>query len=297
MIEITLVFVMFVELLLSVSVLSRNSKDLSNRFFSLLSFSAAIWTFSNYMTDRLNSVHWLNTSYALGAIVICLGLIWVLILTIKPVRWWSLYTVLCVGTFFAYCSIQPNFITSSSYFSSSNILIEEPGWGLLFYAIYYFTFAILIIQALYKATLASTDRMERRQLNCILAGAFIALVIVAFNSLLLPFLFSFSISSIDNIGFLIFLILILLSIKKYHLFNIKVIFIEIILCGVWVSLMLRVIFAPTIRDLLVEVGLFLIVFILGILLIQNMLQSIRQREEIEALTGNLRKSLGDSETP
>lgn len=55
-------------------------------------------------------------------------------------------------------------------------------------------------------------------------------------------------------------------------------------------MLIRVALTRDLHDFIVEGGLFIVVLVLGILLIQNVLQGIRHRKEIGDLTENLKKA-------
>lgn len=292
LIEIILGIVVFVELLLGLSVLINNPRDFSNGSFALLSFSGAVWALSNYMTDATSSIYWLHSSYSLGAIVICIGLVWTIIITENKPSWKKIYLICLIGLFFSYQSSQIGFIAQSyGPTQTQDIFLGKYGTGLLFYSIYYLVFAALIIRNLYRQLKHSADENESRKFICILIGAAITLTVSALSSLFLPIFFSYLNSSLDSIGFLLFLILIIFSIKKYQLFNLKIIVMEIILSTLLIFMLMRLFFADTLHDLLIEGSVFLIIMVLGILLIQNVLQNIRQRQDIQNLTNDLKKAL------
>jgi len=81
--EIILALVVFLNFSLSFFVLSQNPRSLNNRFFALLSFFGGLWTLTNYMTGVYDSHFWLESTYAFGAFVLAVGLIWTLVLTDK----------------------------------------------------------------------------------------------------------------------------------------------------------------------------------------------------------------------
>ena len=78
-IKIILLTTVFLNVILSFFVISQNPKSINNRFFALLSFAGAIWTFSNYMTGIDQTPLWLESTYAFGSLVIGIGITWILV--------------------------------------------------------------------------------------------------------------------------------------------------------------------------------------------------------------------------
>jgi hypothetical protein len=109
---IILIVVIFINILLGVFVLTQNLKSLNNRLFSLLSFIAAIWTATNYMTGISPAVEWLNSSYALGSVVIATGLIWTSLITEKKLKLKEVFTISVFALIFFVCAFIPGFIAS-----------------------------------------------------------------------------------------------------------------------------------------------------------------------------------------
>lgn len=286
------VVVIFLNILLAIFVFGQNTRSSSNQLFALLAFLGALWTFANLMTDLFVSIFWLKTTYAFGSLIISVGLTWVLLLTgsKNDKKWWRL--IIFIAFIFSILSYQDGFITKMyGQTFSKNIFVGSPGWGLTIYAIFYFSIAILIILKLYISIRKNSDMEKRRQYKYVLIGASITLVVTAFSSFIIPQYFSiFVFSSLDAIGFLIFLTFIAYSITRHHLFNIRVIAIEMVTFGLWITILVRTLLATTVQDRLIEGGLLVVTVIFGITLIRSTLHVIWQRERIEKLAENLGKA-------
>ncbi len=290
-IKIIQIVVIFLNLSLGVFVLSQNIKSFNNRIFSLMSFIAALWTFTNYMVDVSASLIWLQSSYALGALVISTGLIWTLSITETNLKKERYVPIILIALFFCSGSYLPSFIIKSYHETyPGTIIFEDPGWGLILYTIFYMIVAFLIIWKLYKAKINAVGKETKKQFRNIYYGALITLVVTLFSSFIFPLFSIFPFGGIDNAGFLIFLIFIAYSISKHHLFNIKVIAVQLTVFTLWIFILIRVILSKNLHNFLIEGILFIIALVLGILLIQAVLQGIKQRMEIEKLTENLKKA-------
>ncbi len=134
------------------------------------------------------------------------------------------------------------------------------------------------------------------QTNYILIGALFALITTALSSFVLPYFSIFLFAGIDSIGFLFFLALITYSIKTHGLFSIKILLIELVTFCLWFFILIRIMLSQTISQALIESGVFLTVFVLGVLLIQSVHQGLKQRKEIEDLTTNLEQIYTDLRT-
>ncbi len=284
------IIIIFINLFLSFFVLSQNRKSLNNQLFSLLAFLAAFWTFANYMLGISVSIFWLQTAYALGALVLYSGLMWILVMTQSRLNKIFKFLILIITLCLVVGSYKTGFLINHVDDISNPIFTGAAGWGLTLYSIYYFGIAILILFNLFRFYKETSDAKTRVRIINISIGAFISLIATAFNSFILPhfsiFLFG-TIGTIDNLGFLIFLIIIGYSISKHNLFNIKVITIELATFALWVVILIRMLTASSMEEIVVEAGMLAVSLILGILLIRSVLQEITQREKIDRLSADL----------
>ncbi len=291
-IQILPIIVIFTNIILGFFVFSQKPKASSNRIFSLLASFGALWTFANFMTDALVSVFWLQTTYALGAILISIGLIWVLLLTENQLNKKKIYTISSIALLFSILSYQDGFINNFlGQTMSGDFFTISAGWGLTIYGLFYLSCTFLIILKLYTSISKTNAKDRKRQFKSVLIGASITLIVTAFTSFILPNYFSiFLLSGIDGVGFLIFLLFIAYSITRHHLFNIRVIAIELVTFGLWTVVLIRTLLADTLQERLIEGGLLVLTVIFGIMLIRSTLHEIKQREHIEKLADDLQKS-------
>jgi uncharacterized membrane protein len=224
--------------------------------------------------------------------MISTGFVWTLLISGKKLTRTKVSVIYSIAVIFACGSYFNGFITET-YNSSKHeiIFLGDTGWGIIIYGIFYTTVSLLILLTLYKSINRTKDTENKRRLKNIFIGALITLAVTAFTSTILPGLYSmFLFSSLDSIGFLIFLLFIAYSITRHHLFNIRVIAIEVVTFGLWATLLVRILLATTRQEILTEAGLLAISIIFGILLIRSTLNEIKQQEHIEKLSDELRKA-------
>ncbi|GEM_PF-6451790 len=286
------IIVIFLNLLLAIFVLSQNTKAPSNRLFALLASFGALWTFANFMTDRLVSILWLQTTYALGASLISIGLIWVLLITENQLNKKKVYPISLIALLFSIISYKNGFINNFlGQTKSENFFTISAGWGLTIYGLFYLSSTFLILFKLYNSITKTNDKEKKHQFKSVFIGALITLIITAFTSFILPNYFSIFLSSnIDSIGFLIFLLFIAYSITRHHLFSIRVITIELITFGLWAIILIQTLVADSRQEVFIDGGVLVVAVVFGIILIQSALHEIKQRERIEKLAADLQKA-------
>lgn len=286
-----LAIVVFLNLSLSFFVITQNYKSTNNKFFSLLSFVGAIWAFTNYMTGVQSTPFWLVSTYASGALLVAVGLIWTSVLTdVKLSKRFSI-VVTIIALVFAGLSYIPGFIASRyDQIYVGGVFTGQPGTGLIVYTVFYLLAAGLILVKLFLARKRSEDFENKLQYESVFIGACITLTMTAFTSFILPSFSIFSFSGLDSIGFLLFLGFIAIGITKHHLFNIKVIATELVTFGLWVFILIRMLIADDLQSMLIEGGLLLVMIVFGVLLIRSVIQEVSQREKIEKLATDLQKA-------
>ncbi|OGF68656.1 hypothetical protein A3H65_01725 [Candidatus Giovannonibacteria bacterium RIFCSPLOWO2_02_FULL_45_14] len=283
--------VVFLNLLLGFLIIIKNPRAANNRFFALLSFTAALWTFANYMTGIQASYFWLESTYALGALMIATSFIWASIIVDRKLgKFKTFFIILLAAVFFA-ASYWPGFIAASyDHIYLGGIFTGKPGFGLILYTIFYLLSTFFILKKLYIARDKTDKPEEKTQFRFIFYGALIAISISAMTSFILPVFSVFSFGGLDSIGFLIFLAFIAYSITRQNLFNIKLIATELLVFSLWIFLLVRIFLSDVLRDQLIDGSLLALVIFFGILLIRSVLHEVRQREEISKLAEDLRKA-------
>jgi len=285
--NIILIVVIFLNLLLGVFVLFQNNRSLNNILFAITCVVASIWGFTNYMTGVSSSVAWLNSTYALGSLVMAIGLIWILVFTENKITKIKVCVILSIGIFLFINSFQVGFITETyNHTDLKNIHIGKYGWGLLIYTIFYIIGSFIILSKLYK-NIKNDNQKVSKQSTYIFIGALISLSVTGINSFILPSFSIFLFGGIDNIGFLFFLLSITFSITKHDLFNIKLIAVEFMAIALWLIILIRTILAKNYSELFIESGILIITIVFSILLIKSIIREINHTHLLTSLNLNL----------
>lgn len=294
MITITLSLVVFLNLLLSFLSITQDRKSWINRFFSLLSFSAAIWTFTNLMTGIYPTSFWLKSTYSFGALVMSTGLAWTFLLTDKVFKIKKIAILYLFALFFFIASFFDGFIAKSYEAIYPGGAFEgEPGIGLIPYSIFFFFIAIMIIYNLISGHRKAINKDEKTKLRYILYGSIGALSVSFLTSFVFPIFEIYQFSGLDSIGFLIFLLTISYAVIKYRLLDIKTIVTELLVFAIWIFLLIRTVFtvqSKNWQDFLLDGGLLILLIIVGTLLIRSVWKEVRQREKLEIMTEKIKRA-------
>ncbi len=288
MLKFILLLVIFLDLFLGFFVISENRKSWNNRLFSLLSFFSAIWTFTNYMTGVYPTAFWLESTYAIGSLVLGAGLVWVFFLVDKILDKKKIFIV-SLGALSLFISSYLEGFIAKKYekIYLGGAFVGESGFGLIIYTLVFLTAVVFILYKLFFAWQEEINKEIKTGLLYVFYGALATLTISFLTSFVFPLFHVFTLSGLDSIGFLIFLSFIAYATTKHHLFNIKVIATELLTFAIWVFLLVQVILADSLRGRFISGALLFLVIIFGIFLIRSVIKEVEQRNRLEDLTKEL----------
>jgi signal transduction histidine kinase len=279
----------FLNLLMGFFVISQNPRSINNRFFALMSFIAALWTFANFMTGIQPVEFWLKSTYATGALVTSISISLILLIINRGYNKRISLPIISISIFFALGSYLPSFIAKNyEQIYAGGVFVGEPGIGLIIYTIFFLSGAIYILWKIIVTKNHTKEKERRAQLQLIFDGTLILVLISAFTSFIFPSLSIFYFGGLDSVGLLFYMSFIAYAITKHHLFNIKVLATELLIFILWIVILIRTVLAEDLQSLLVEAGLLITSIIIGVLLIRSVINEVSQREKIEALAEQLR---------
>jgi signal transduction histidine kinase len=157
-------------------------------------------------------------------------------------------------------------------------------------ALFGITIMGLVVGSIYllgKKTFSATGQ-EKRQLQLVWFGTLLTYTLILVFNFILPVIFN----ALQFIPFaplftLFFIIFTAYAIIKYHLLNIKVITTEILTFTLAVGVLFEVFTSNSPVAIFFNFCLFLLILSLGILLIKSVINEVKQREQLEALTKQL----------
>ncbi len=170
-----------------------------------------------------------------------------------------------------------------------------PGWGWHFgplsylFEISFFGLFIYGIGIIYKKFRRSTNQRSKQHLKYMLWIIIVGSVPPSLCGIILPRFGYFDLNWLGPITELFWIPIAAYSIVKHRLFDTKIIAIEIVTFGLWIIILIRTIMAPNLHEVIIEGSLLVVTVVFGILLIRFLLQSRRQRDQIQKLTEELRK--------
>lgn len=284
---------LFFTISVSSLVFFEDRKNRSNYNFFILGLVIVFWIGSNLTADLIKEYDW-------ALIFIKIAILWGALLPIyfsKTVsntfsfdqkyknRQKILIKILWISSFVILILSPTSLNIKYIEFTNSGINYYP---GILYYLLFVhliagFGFSFIYLYKIYK----SHNNPERINSLLILLGCSAAVIWGVTLSIVIPLLGYSWIGIFSPMAALIFTGSISIAITKYNLFKIRVIAIEIITFLLWIFILIRIFLAQNYHELIVELVLFILTIIFGIILIRSTLREVRQKEKIESLNNKL----------
>ena len=254
-----------------------------SKIFVALSLSLGFWSFSYYMwqisTDASSALFWCRM-LMVGAIYlspILFHFISVFLYEEKASRTIivALYAVFSV---FTLLDITPLFVRSVS---PKLIFPFWPNPGIAFHVFLIIWFSTILYSffILFRAY-ASSSGTRDIQIKYMLIGATLSFLGGGMNYLLW---YDIAIIPIGNVALPAFMILMGYVAIKYELFNVKIIVAEVFTLFIWISILVGVILADTMKDRIISGGILFFTVLFGVRLIRSVMNEAQQITRAELL--------------
>lgn len=290
-------------LILSILIGIRANKTLSGRFFLIFNLVATAWLIISYGTI-LNSqgviteygvgIVLLRASYGVGALVLyflllfCLYFPNYLFSRLKASALIVSATVIACGAFVI--SFLPSFIPSYTINHESELILASYGHAQYVYWVCLALIIIAVVYALTKQYIHSKD-IIRIQVRYLFIGISLSVAFVLTTDLLLPAISQSDVTAnFGQFGVLFFVAFAAFAILKHHLLDIKVIATESLVVILALILLIDAMLSKTIGTAILKWSIFVIVCFIGYRLIKSVLSEIRQKEQLQQLSNQLKSA-------
>ena len=287
------IIVVIANSILAVVVFKNNPKSATNRIFSLLSFATIGWLTASQISLSpqflSSSLFWIRLSIFFAMLqTLSLFLLSITIPYPKiPINNRLLVILIAISAFVMLINLTP--LSFSRVEMINNSPNPIPGIGLFPFAIsVIFLFLGSIVSLIKK--LKRSAGLEKIQIKYMTYGIFLMLGLIIIT-IMIPVVF-FRVNTFVPFApayMLIFLGITAYTIIQHKLFDIKIILTEVITIILWIILFAKIFVSQSLPEAIVDILVFSVIVVFGILLIRSVIREIEQRKILEDLTERLKQ--------
>jgi hypothetical protein len=258
----------------------------SGRIFSFLAIAVSLWSFS----IPLNSLAGVQVSHFLGSVITTIFFLFSISYPDdKKINTKILLLFLTIEISFLYLIFYTNSIISQ-------LLVPEDvayiGWKYgklsLIFDLHIFIFWFTGISLIIKKYIHSENSQQHTNLKWVLIALIVGIIPPVVTGIILPRIGIFNYYWLGPVSGLLWFIVITYSIAKHHLFNIKIVTVQLVTFALWIFILVRTVLSETLRDFIIQGSLLFITIIFGVILIRSVLHELKQREQIEKLASDIK---------
>lgn len=273
-----------VNFLLGIFVFRRTQRSSESFAFLLFALSISFWIFCNFLLRVLQELFFLRLSYAMGIVVATTALLWSFFFLKKNIPVFFKFFVVPFSIFVFVLTVSTDTIVKGLYSISTWGYSGQIGQFFWVHSLYFSLLVTILVGTLFFTYYDKKTKLPKPQILIVFLGLLITSAISLWVSFILPFFFQIlEYTAIDNFATSFFLLAIAYAILKYQLFNIKLILVEIAIFLLNLFLFLNIFTSHTTLDYVLNIAVFIAVFLFSIFLIHGIYKEIQDREKIESL--------------
>lgn len=277
--------------ILAILVYRNNPRSATNIIYSILSIIISFWLLVLYIVQDsryiMLSLFWSRMSIFIAAPMSVTFFLFAHTLPHESLQINKKYLklILFITAIVMMLNISPYAFTNLEIKESSIKVLS--GIGILPFGILSTGFSISAVYLLITRWRNSIG-IVRQQLLFVLLGILLMLGLII-TTIFLPVLFfeNASLISLSPLYTLIFLGMTAYAIFRHNLFSVKIVVTEALVVVIWIVLFSKIFVSPSSTGKIIDSLIFAITIFLGVLLIRSVLKEVKQREQLQILTGRL----------
>lgn len=292
-INILVLLVAIANMTMGVLVYGQKKRDITSNIFFIFILTISMWGLSMFLyrgsVEQEKAVLFARTLYLVAAAIPFSFIYFVHTFGDKNYRiGWKLKYVLPIPfLLIAYISTFGGLIHGVTLSYPAETIINFDQKLHFAYAMYIVLYFNIVYYILFKKIQKSTDGF-RLQIIYILVGTFISTIIGVISNLVMPLFGNFSLNWLGQVGILAMVVSISYSILEHHLFDVKIIFTEVVSLILTFVLLAQLLLAVTFTEAIVKAITLFFVGILLYLLVKSVFKEVKQREKMEQIAEELR---------
>jgi signal transduction histidine kinase len=274
----------------------KNKETLFERLFGFMSVAFVVWAIGRFgmlfATSKGEALSWAHFLYN-GSILVHLLFLHTILVYLNIHK--SITNKIILIVFYAinvfllvlnnlYFLIGENYLIKDVVSKLGFQFYEMPDKFYLLHILNYIFIPAYCLIVLIKHFL-KTKQDNKKQLILVILASFVGFL--GGNSVI-PLVYDIKLEPIALILVPFYLPILTYAITKYKLFDIKIITTEIFTFSLWIVILVRILLSDNTQEQIINIGLLLMTFIVGIFLIKSVYHEVSQREKIEKLALELK---------
>ncbi|XOB40864.1 MAG: ATP-binding protein [Candidatus Nealsonbacteria bacterium] len=286
----------FCNFLLASFVLLKSRREKVNKTFFLSVISANAWLISLFLYYSFENPEWVlwlgRINFAMVLPILYYLLKFAVVFPTESIFKFNkitkylipLFLILFILTIFTPLVAKEEIITGLGQ--------RETIYGQLygFYIINYFLVSFFVGLILFLKLKKYEKTTEKLQIRYVLVGLIISLIFGFITNIILPYLGFFNMANYGPLATIIFSIFVTVAIAKHHLFEIKVVLVELFVVVIALILFIQAWINESAWLRVLNWSVFTLFCIFGYYLIRATIEEIRRREQIERISKDLEKA-------
>ncbi len=278
----------FVAFISGLVVFLNDKSKAENQAWFALTVSTSVWSFAYfYMTVAPDKVSGFLANWILHDAAIFIPLFYFLLVLIIT---GTLTKYRFALGFFSLCAIFFVAINTSTIFVSD--VSPKIGFNFApvpgpFYVYYFLFFSLVVLSGIIVAAIAASKTTDLVQKNRFKYTIYFASIAAVGGGSVFATTFFPEIRPYPLVLFSLYPAVSGYAILRYQLFDVKIITTEILTFALWLTIMVRMLFAESTREQFANGILFAFAIVLGVFLIRSVKREVGQREKIQNLANDL----------
>lgn len=282
-------------LILGYAVFYNNPKSVTNRYFFYFCLVAIVWTVVNYLSYQFQSqslVIWLLRFEIFLACWLVTSLFYLLYVVPNEERSrrgkdkWLVVATSAISLF----TLTPYVFVRVLEFSQGRVSKVQNGPSIAIFGLFVLSVISYSLFRLVVRIIRSTD-VVKKQLKPFLVGMLIMFgLLVVFNFIFPAFLDNPRFVPMGGVFIFPFIVSASYAIIRRKLLNVKILSTEILVFVLGIATFIEVIVSNTLTIVIFRSSVFILVLGVGILLIRSVINEVKQREQLQLLTEELKEA-------
>jgi signal transduction histidine kinase len=285
-----LLFVTISNILLSVFILSKGLKRKTNVLFGLIALGVAVWSLAMlgfyflkdyFFEERI----WILLTHSSAAFIACMFFYFTLHFPLNlPVKRFFKFLIFFAASVVLFYTLFTKKIVGGVIGTEYEINIGYIFFSL--YVVFYFLLGYLSLFIQFKRT---KNLVQRAQIKYVFLGSILSSVTATTTDLIFPFFGIFQYTWLGPFFTLILVVALAIAILKHHLFDIKVITVELFSVALLLVLFVNILLSTTDTRLIVNIIIFGASVTFSFLLVRAVIKEIEIRKKLRGAFEELKK--------